>query len=100
MSLKNAPPNEQVLSGVLPYGAWEEDHAALKIVSGNRPPRPRNLVADQWLHDRTWDAIQRCWAANPQSRPPIGSLHQELAKPEQGEETPTNNNGRTKDGAA
>ena len=68
---------------------------ALNIVSGNRPPRPSSLTADQWLHDRIWDAIQRCWAVTPQSRPPINSLHRELAKLEQEEEKkPANENGR------
>ena len=56
---------------------------ALHIVSGDRPPRPNNSTANNFLTDRIWDVIQRCWAQTPQSRLPIHSLRQEFTQSEE-----------------
>lgn len=69
---------------------------ALSIVTGSRPPRPNDSAANDWINDRLWDAIKRCWIEAPRSRPPIHSLHKELAKQGQGEKNlQVTKNGRT-----
>jgi hypothetical protein len=53
---------------------------AFSVVNGERPLRPENLMASRWLLDPIWDIFTRCWDQNPQSRPPISSLHRTFAE--------------------
>jgi len=55
-------------------------------------------MADRWLTDPIWNTFLRCWGQNPQSRPPIGLLHQAFIEPgmEQKGNIPTNGNGEGK----
>ena len=64
----------------MPYGAGRETRVVYNITSGERPRRPNNAVADRWLPDPIWDALQHCWGPNPDSRWPIKSLGQAFAK--------------------
>ena len=82
MSLTNPSSRGQVTSGVLPYGAEPESVTAFNIVSGDRPPRPKSPIANRWLPDPIWEAVQHCWAQLPYSRLSIDLLHQAFVKSE------------------
>jgi len=59
----------QVLTGVLPYDGIHEYHTvASHIKSGERPLRPRNRDANQWLQRRVWDMVVTCWNEDPTKR--------------------------------
>jgi len=70
----------KVLTGVLPHDGQRETVIAYLIVSGERPLRPRNPIADRWLPDSVWEIIQRCWDQTPHSRFRVDSLHQAFAE--------------------
>jgi len=59
----------QVLTGVLPYdGIHDYPTVASKIKSGERPTRPRNRDANQWLRRRVWDMVVTCWSEDTMKR--------------------------------
>ena len=70
----------QILSEVLPYGPGRESLIVFNIVSGKSLPRPNSAVADRWLSDLIWDALQHCWNLNPDSRWPIKFLRRAFTK--------------------
>ena len=59
----------------MPYGIRGDSVIAYKIVAGERPPRPDNPIANQWLPDPIWDIIQHCWDQIPESRLPVDQIH-------------------------
>jgi len=44
------------------------DAVVSRIQSGERPLRPRNRDANQWLRDRVWDMVVTCWSQDPTER--------------------------------
>ncbi|KZT54914.1 kinase-like protein [Calocera cornea HHB12733] len=40
-----------------------------KVASGERPPRPDNIIVDAGQFDAMWNIAQDCWNANPTNRP-------------------------------
>jgi len=63
------PHSYQVLTGVLPFDGINDYNAvAFCIQFGERPLRPRNQDANQWLWDRVWDMITTCWSEDPKER--------------------------------
>jgi len=75
-SLNNTPLTNQVLSGVLPYDKKQGAKTAYSIINQERPPRPSNDIADRWLPDKVWHAIENCWGHGTQSRLHLRELHQ------------------------
>jgi len=47
----------------------------VKIIEGERPPRP----VDPTLTDNVWTLVERCWDQEPQSRPGMKRVLQDLA---------------------
>lgn len=51
----------------------------LKVLKGERPPRPvTDREKARGLTDDTWSLIQRCWAQNPDERPTMTGVVNEL----------------------
>ena len=63
----------QLFTGWVPFSEIRQDMAVMAaILHGTRPERPSNddLPVVE-LDDSLWSVMQRCWLANPASRPSI-----------------------------
>ncbi|OJA09211.1 hypothetical protein AZE42_00662 [Rhizopogon vesiculosus] len=47
----------QILSGVIPYHKFKDNHVITAITRGIKPPRPQ----DPHISDQHWNFIQKCW---------------------------------------
>ncbi|KAK7062516.1 Rho guanine nucleotide exchange factor [Paramarasmius palmivorus] len=66
----------EIYTGLRPFHDLLYDAAVLlQIMQGNRPSRPQDLPE---LDDDVWALIQRCWAAEPTSRPDIEEIRSRL----------------------
>jgi len=72
-----SPRYHQVLTGVVPYDEVDEHSIVASCIrSGERPLRPMNQDADQWLWDRAWDMITTCWSEDPKERWEVPAIRQ------------------------
>ncbi|KAJ7085379.1 TKL/TKL-ccin protein kinase [Mycena belliarum] len=55
----------EILSGRIPYHYLRDIQVVIEVHKGNKPRRP----AQSFVTDPQWDFIQRCWAADPDTRP-------------------------------
>lgn len=74
----------EVLTGILPYGGTQDAMLVVRIVGGERPPRPQNAP---WLRDEIWMMIEDCWNANREKRWNIDDVHEKLSAPSPGDIT-------------
>jgi len=65
----------KVFTGRNPFEGCHPITTTVKIIGGERPPRPD----DPTLTDDVWALVGRCWAQEPQSRPKMGRVLQDLA---------------------
>lgn len=59
--------DEKVFSGVAPFADSTPTSAVVKVLSGERPERPKDPV----VTDKLWALIQLCWERTPRRRPEI-----------------------------
>jgi hypothetical protein len=67
--------NNQVLTGILPYGGSNKHNVITDIGYGKRPSRPMDPSQNKWLQDRVWDTITTCWSADPGQRYKLSVVH-------------------------
>lgn len=60
----------EVLTGTAPFHDRTHTTAAVDILLGNRPERPKSQI----LTDDLWGLIELCWSQNPQDRPAISRV--------------------------
>lgn len=65
----------KVFTGTFPFNNFWPVTAILKICRGERPPRPTDPI----LTDDVWALMRRCWHQEPQSRPEMRGVLQDLA---------------------
>ena len=65
----------KVYSGGFPFPETKDVTAILLIIDGERPSRPTCST----LTDDVWALIERCWSQDPQTRPGIREVLQDLA---------------------
>ena len=65
----------KVFAGKNPFGDSHPTAQRVKVLGGNRPPRPVNPT----LTDDVWTLVRGCWAQDPQSRPGMRRVLQDLA---------------------
>ena len=61
----------EVLSGRTPYAMHNPLVVAQRILSGERPGRPRG-AQDARFTTELWEVLQLCWKAHPSDRPDLG----------------------------
>jgi serine/threonine protein kinase len=57
----------EVLSGNVPFYRYGTFEAALKVLEGKRPRRPRGAKG-VWFNDDTWGVLEHCWKSTPSDR--------------------------------
>jgi len=67
----------EVLSGSAPFARLMDIIVQRMIVDGVRPERPGG-VQESWFTNDLWGMLNRCWAAQSESRPGIGIVFQHL----------------------
>lgn len=60
---------------MIPFNSLPSVTSMVKIIQGERPPRP----FDPTLTDDMWELMRTCWDQEPQSRPGMGKVLQDLA---------------------
>jgi hypothetical protein len=70
----------QMLSGRAPFESFVPLQAALRIASGNRPPRPPShaAAAIQNVQDALWVIAEDCWRQEANERPTIAAVRARL----------------------
>lgn len=69
----------KVFTDRVPFHEISSDWTAYeKYKDGQRPDRPPHPSLTWGLTDELWDIIQRCWAQNPEDRPPMAEVVTEL----------------------
>ena len=64
----------KVFAGKNPFGNSHPTTSTVKIIQGGRPSRP----AEPTLTDDVWKLVKWCWSQEPQSRPEMGAVLQDL----------------------
>lgn len=64
----------KVFTGVVPFNNVPNITSAVKIMDGERPPRPTSPP----LADDVWALVRRCWEQEPRSRPEMRNVLQDL----------------------
>ncbi|KLO11007.1 kinase-like protein [Schizopora paradoxa] len=68
----------EIMTGEAPFNHIKMDtEVPLAISKGGRPNRPENDLA-RGLDDHLWELVERCWAQNPDDRPNIFDVNNEL----------------------
>ena len=65
----------KVFTGRVPFSDCAAVPAMVKIMTGYRPERPIH----PGFTDDLWTLAQRCWEVNPQDRPQVGSIIEQLS---------------------
>ena len=65
----------KVFTGTVPFYTFQSVASIIKIIEGERPPRP----ADPTLPDDVWELTQKCWDQKQRSRPEMKTVLQSLA---------------------
>ena len=61
------------------YYVKRQPEVLMRIQQGQRPERPTDPeVIERGLDDKLWDLLQRCWLREPEERPSIEQILQEL----------------------
>jgi len=60
----------------MPYGKARESIIISRIVTGDRPPRPRNA---RWLQDPIWNMITICLSENREHRWDIRAVYNQFS---------------------
>ncbi|KAG6824352.1 hypothetical protein H0H92_007118 [Tricholoma furcatifolium] len=72
----------EVFAGKPPFANLRPHLIVRKVMDGHRPERP-SAASPSWnvwgLTEDVWTLIERCWHADPDSRPAIDELQQEIA---------------------
>lgn len=69
----------EVLSGQLPFFGFGRYAVVLKVLSGERPKRPRG--EERWRFTvEVWSLLQRCWEPTPGHRPKAGDILDSLVE--------------------
>jgi len=66
----------EVLTEVEPYANAHDGDIIIKVLAGNRPPRPQGT---RWLLDPIWDMIKACWSKKPELRWDMSVVSQQLS---------------------
>lgn len=66
----------QVLTDSSPYGSARDGVIIIKVVKGERPPRPQNA---RWLQDPIWNMIQECWSEQRELRWNMCAVHRQFS---------------------
>ena len=64
----------EVFAGKNPFGDSHPTAQKVNMLKGDRPPRPVNPT----MTDDVWTLVRGCWAQDPQSRPGMRSVLQDL----------------------
>ena len=65
----------EILTETLPYGNYQGGIIIHRIVTGDRPPRPKNA---RWLKVQTWNMIVACWSMNLELRWDIRTVYDQF----------------------
>lgn len=57
-----------MLTGTLPFGKQTETGVVVKVLSGERPPKPTNAL-ELGLSDEVWKLLEDCWQTERKLRP-------------------------------
>ena len=71
----------ELYSGLKPYHQYERDHVVYsQITSGQAPARKDYPNFDKYapLPDETWALLEKCWEKEPEKRPTIQDVVDEL----------------------
>ncbi|KAF9644322.1 hypothetical protein BDM02DRAFT_992243 [Thelephora ganbajun] len=68
----------EAFTGMVPFHGKLAVAATFDILSGIRPPRPKDPTVAETL----WTLVQSCWAQDPHSRPDISEALQVLLTPD------------------
>jgi len=60
----------EVLSGDVPFAPFDRPVVMLKVMKGERPARPEGAEGARFTDD-VWEMLNRCWAHQPEHRPPV-----------------------------
>ncbi|WRT70785.1 uncharacterized protein IL334_007784 [Kwoniella shivajii] len=63
----------EILTGSIPFGYVDDSVARRNIKDGIRPARPAAV------EDSLWSLLTRCWAQDPQQRPPFETVVEQLS---------------------
>lgn len=70
----------EVLTGLVPFYEFPRDTTVMfKIMSGVRPSRPSPTPNSELL-DEVWSIMQECWVTDPQGRPEINKVIDQVRK--------------------
>jgi len=78
----------EVLSGQAPFAPFNHYIVMHKVMEGERPDRPEG-VEGAWFTDDLWRTLNRCWAAQPESRPSIAAVLDCLERISRAPESPS-----------
>ncbi|KAJ6563362.1 kinase-like protein [Mycena vulgaris] len=71
----------RMFTGKPPFYGIPRGAATLKVVNGERPPRPAVGASGQEINDEIWDIITSCWKHQATERPSAGQVLQDLGIP-------------------
>ncbi|THU84155.1 kinase-like protein [Dendrothele bispora CBS 962.96] len=63
----------EIFTGLLPFHELKDVAVMFKVIQGQRPDRPDNIV-HRYLSDSMWAIIQQCWSQEPKDRPEANVL--------------------------
>ena len=67
----------EVLSGQVPFAEYRALTVMRKVLDGERPGRPKGDEGSLFTDD-LWGTLELCWSSQPESRPPIDTIHGRL----------------------
>ena len=58
----------EILSGRFPFHGKDDKGVERQLDHGKHPDRP------DFISNKTWDLMLKCWSKNPENRPPIPAV--------------------------
>ena len=69
-------PCYKTLTEIQPYGNARDGIIIFHVVTGDRPPRPKDT---KWLQDRIWDMIVTCWSDKREQRWGVHAVYDQFS---------------------
>lgn len=65
------------MTSTIPFANFTSSSVIVKVKDGIRPDRPSETTAFG-ISDLLWDLVQSCWAQQPDTRPDIHTITEQL----------------------
>ncbi|OCB89265.1 kinase-like protein [Sanghuangporus baumii] len=70
-----------IMTGRIPFEGIRSPNVVIEMITkGQRPSRPKGRLIHHGLDDKAWSLITKCWAHDPETRPPIHEVLKELER--------------------